>query len=363
MTVMPQGSIVEGVPDDILFNHVLCFCSVRDVVSLGRTSKAQNRRLLNTQSTVWQALASSWYPEVGLHVKRDVGEGGNASPSVGEEEDAEKGKDEDSLQGNTLLLYDGYRDVVADDDARHCQVVWMDLQSPVLLVSLSHHASPDHWCTCEVNIIDISTGTSRRSGRTVRIYTTLSSKGIHGMAMEDWVGQSSITLAKRSRINPRRYGDIVQKLYREGLYPSYCHEVSNTANDTGGVTTTKRNEIAVCDRLAKHALDDPEHAPSDVFKIVMPRSRMIAESTDRPGGFVAWYDFALDDMLDQATTPYDILFSFGNSHPYLPQDGRRGNHPIVLTPLQEFIESGCHGRARAMVCGAWLPTKPPQPYR
>ncbi|KAI8105533.1 hypothetical protein M9434_000118 [Picochlorum sp. BPE23] len=391
MAGFPLGSIVENLPDDILFNHVLRYCSVRDVVSLGRASKAQYRRLL-CEDGVWQALASSWYPEACLHVKTeqdscipDVEEGGGLfHPGVVElEEDVEEQGNEgssyyyrrqemrqdDSFQENTtqmaIMPYDGYKDVVADDGARYCKVVWMDIRSPVLLLSVSRHATPDQWCTCEVNIIDVSRGISRRSGRTVRVYITISSKGIHDTAMEESVSQSCIALAKRSGRNPRRYGDIVQKLYREGLYPPFCHDAPNNLirnDDTRVDNIAKRNEIATCDRLARHALDFPEHMPQDIFKILTPRFHMMAGSPGRPGGFAAWYDFLLDDMLDQTMeAPYDILFTFGHSHPYLPTDGEYGNHPIILTPLQEFVESGCHSRARSMRYGAWLPINSPRP--
>lgn len=393
MTNVQHGSIVENLPDDILLNHVLRFCSVRDVVSLARTNKAQRRRLLY-RDTVWQALASSWYPRASRHVRQEhdrcvsgVEEGGDgADAGILLEEEEEGGVEEeeegtayysrmqmmrqdDSLRGSTTtsIPYDGYKDLVADDDARNCQIVWMDIRSSVLLLSVSRHATPDQWCTCEVNIISISRGTSRRSGRTVRVFTTLSSKGIHSIVMEEWVSQSCIALAKRSGRNPGRYGDIVQKLYGEGLYPPFCHEAPSNMipnPDSRAENTERRNEIATCDRLARHALEFPEHMPQDVFKIVTPRFHMMAGSPDKPGKFVAWYDFLLDDMVDQTIeAPYDILFTFGHTHPYLPMDGEYGNHPIILTPLQEFVESGCHGRVRSMMYGAWLPTNSPRPYQ
>lgn len=243
--------------------------------------------------------------------------------------------------------YAKYKDLVLDDNGMECQrrLTWRHTGS--LIASVNRYGSDvESMSLCCVDAMEVGLkGTSCLS--------VMASIESNGPRQGNDIKVASIALV-RMRHWGRTYGEVIQDLYYEGLYPTFMRKKSPSNEE--------KAKIRACDMEARQCILYPGFSSSDILSLFV--SDVIVHDGGRGRVRV---DFEADGMLETLEKLHSasrddtcILFTYGSEHPLVHyQEGSKVFHPCRLEPL-EILMRAKRNRVRGCTLRRmheWIPIK------
>lgn len=227
--------------------------------------------------------------------------------------------------------YTNYKNLILDDNSMGCHQ-WLRCDcSPVLMASLNRYGSEvDSMSLCRVDEMEVGLGR-----RGMRVTLSIESNG--SMQASD-IKVASIAVVRMRFRGMKTYGEVIQDLYREGLYPTFLQKMPRS------LSYKEKTRICACDMEARQCMLYPGFSASDVL-LLSTSTRIVPLHED--GRHRVRVDFLADDMLETieelcSASKDDtwILFTYGSEHPLVHhQEGSKVYHPCRLEPLEVLVRA------------------------
>lgn len=244
--------------------------------------------------------------------------------------------------------YSGYKELILDDNTLGCPVVCWNGSDTTLIASVNRYGS----CVNRMGLCCVDEMYVRLKRSVLSMTVSIQST----WRMEPCAGQvASLALVRAQRCKRKTYGEVIQDLYRDGLYPDFLQKKGRP------LSATERQLVRVCDMEARQCVEYPGFSNCDVLALFVSADIVWLQNGEdgRQRVRIEFLDDCLFDTMEQYCN-FDIVFTYGSNHPVVYHlDGSSVYHPCRLKPLEDLVKAK-RNRVRGYSIermNEWIPLK------